>query len=151
MRALALTDHNALYGAIEFYEKAKEYNIKPLIGAEIILPDKTSLVFLVKDQTGYYNLCQIISIGQLEGGHLKFKCTLNNIKKYKQGLIALSGGHKGRISQLLKKREIDASISECKKLQNIFHEDFYLEMQHFSAQDTIGGAYVLKEVKIDIS
>jgi len=137
MKILALTDHNGLYGAIEFYEKAKEYNIKPLIGAEITLPDKTNLVFLVKDQTGYYNLCQIISIGQLNGGHLKFKCTLNDIKKHKHGLIALSGGHKGRISQLLKKREIDNAISECKKLQNIFNEDFYLEMQHFSAQDTI--------------
>jgi DNA polymerase III alpha subunit len=137
MKTLALTDHNGLHGAIEFYEKAKEYNLKPLIGAEITLPDKTTLVLLVKDQTGYYNLCQIISIGKLEGGHLKFKCTLNDIKKYKQGLIALSGGHKGNISRLLKKREIDNAIAECKKLQNVFNEDFYLEMQHFSAQDTI--------------
>ena len=137
MKALALTEHNGLYGSIEFFEKAKEYGIKPLIGAEITLVDKTSLVLLVKDQTGYYNLCQIISIGQLNGGHLKFKCTFNDLKKYKQGLIVLSGGHKGSISCLLKKREIDAAIVECKKLQNIFDEDFYLEMQHFSSQDTI--------------
>ncbi len=137
MKALALTDHNGLHGAIEFYEKAKEYNIKPLIGTEITLPDKSNLVLLVKDQTGYYNLCQIISIGQLEGGHLKFKCTLNDLKKHKQGLIVLSGGHKGSISRLLKNREIDNAIAECKKLQNIFNEDFYLEMQHFSSQDTI--------------
>jgi DNA-directed DNA polymerase III PolC len=137
MKALALTDHNGLYGAIEFYKKAKEYNIKPLIGAEITLPDDTNLVLLVKDQTGYYNLCQIISIGQLNGGHLNFKCTLQDLKKYKQGLIVLSGGNKGSITRLLKKREIENAIAECKKLYNIFNEDFYLEMQHFSSQDTI--------------
>jgi DNA polymerase-3 subunit alpha len=137
MRSLALTDHNGLYGAIEFYEKAREYNIRAVIGSEITLTDNTSLVLLIKDQTGYRNLCQIISTGHLTGGHLRFKCTFDTIKKYRKGLIALSGGNKGKITRLLQKQSIEAAIAEAKKMYTIFKDDFYLEMQHFSGQDNL--------------
>ena len=67
MTALALTDHNGLYGAVEFYQKAKEYGIKPIIGAELTFDEKYNLVFLVKNDTGYRHLCKIITMGRLEG------------------------------------------------------------------------------------
>jgi DNA-directed DNA polymerase III PolC len=137
MQALALTDHNGLYGAVEFYEKAREYNIKPLIGAEITLDDGYALILLVKDQTGYRNLCQIISTGHLEGGHLNFKCALATVKKYKQGLIVLSGGNKGKITSLLKNHQLQPAIDEARLMHKLFAENFYLEMQHFTGQDTL--------------
>ena len=137
MKALALTDHNGLYGAVEFYQKAIEYGIKPIIGAELSLDDHDQVILLVKDKTGYRNLCQIISTAWLRGGHLKFKCTTTDLKKYKHGLILLSGGTKGKISRLLKKRRLDAAIDWCKNLLNIFGENFYLEMQHFTGQDNL--------------
>jgi DNA-directed DNA polymerase III PolC len=137
MKALALTDHNGLYGVIEFYQKAQEYQLKAIIGAEITLSDHSTLVLLVKDQTGYHNLCQIISTGHLSGGHLQFKCTPETIKKYKQGLIVLSGGNKGKISLLLRKQEIDSAVAEARKMRQIFNSDFYLELQHFSGQDNL--------------
>jgi DNA polymerase-3 subunit alpha len=137
MKALALTDHNGLYGAVEFYQKALEYNIKPVIGAEITLSDGYNLVLLVKDQAGYHNLCRIISSGHLDGGHLNFKCSLNTLKQYKQGLIVLCGGNKGKITSLLKKHELQAAIDEARLMHKLFADDFYLEMQHFSGQNTL--------------
>jgi len=137
MRAVALTDHNGLYGAVEFFQKAKEYDIKPIIGAEISLGKDGTLLLLVKNETGYRNLSQLISIARLEGGHLKFKCDLPEIRKHKEGLIALSGGLKGKITTLLKSRDITPAIEWSKQLQNMFEDNFYLEMQHFSGQDNL--------------
>ncbi|MGD9898264.1 MAG: DNA polymerase III subunit alpha [Calditrichaceae bacterium] len=137
MKALALTDHNSLYGAIEFYQTAKKYNLKPIIGAQLRISDGFDLIFLVKDDTGYRNLCNIISIGQLNGGHLKFRIDIKDIFHYKDGLIVLSGGHKGKIFHLLHKRRFDEAIEEACQLQSQFGEDFFLEMQHFSPQHTI--------------
>ena len=137
MRALALTDHNGLYAAVEFFRLAKENNIKPIIGAELTLTDGFNLVLLVKNDTGYRNLCQLISIGRLRGGHLGFKLSLKDFSSLKSGLIALSGGQKGKIYHLLQQRQIDEAIREVRHLKDIFGEDFYLEMQHFSARDTL--------------
>jgi DNA-directed DNA polymerase III PolC len=137
MRAIALTDHNGLYGAVEFYQKAQEFGIKAIIGAEITLIDSTTVILLVKNITGYRNLCQLITLGRLNGGHLGIKCSLNDFLNLKTGLILLSGGNKGKITSLLKKGEIQSAISVARKWKNIFGEDFYLEMQQFSGQDTI--------------
>jgi DNA-directed DNA polymerase III PolC len=137
MKAIALTDHNGLYGAVEFFQQAKTYGIKPIIGSEIALGDSDALVFLVKNETGYRNLSQLISSGRLKGGHLRFCCTLSDAAKHKEGLIVLSAGLKGRITRLLKKRELESAVTQAKQLQNIFGENFYLEMQHFSGQDNL--------------
>lgn len=137
MKALALTDHNGLYGAISFYDLARQNNIKPIIGAEMTLSDGCKLVALVKDATGYRNLCQLISVGRLSGGHNRFKLTLKDFNRLKDGLIVLSGGHKGKIHHLLSGRRLDEAIREACLLREMFGEDFYLEMQQFSAQDTL--------------
>ena len=83
MKSLAITDHNGLYGAIEFYQRCREFDIKAIIGAELALADAGNLVLLVKNDTGYRNLCRLISQGRLQGGHLKFKCTLNDLARHK--------------------------------------------------------------------
>lgn len=137
MKALALTDHNALYGAVEFFRLANEYNIKPIIGAELTFTDGDKLISLIRNEKGYINLCQIISKGQLSGGHLKFKLTLKDLFKYKEGLIILSGGHKGKINRLLARREMDEATKYARQMQSVFGEDFYLELQHFVPNDTL--------------
>ena len=137
MKSLALTDHNGLYGAVEFYQKCLEFGIKAIIGVEVTLQDASNLILLVKSATGYRNLCRLISLGRLHGGHLKFNCGLADIVKHKNGLIVLSGGNKGRITQLLRKQELTPAINLARKMQTIFKEDFYLEMQQFSGQDTL--------------
>jgi len=71
MKAVALTDHDGLYGAIQFYKKAKSAGIKPIIGCEIRIKDNQKsnqvyhFILLVKDKEGYSNLCQIITRAHL--------------------------------------------------------------------------------------
>ena len=69
MPAVALTDTNHLSGSVEFFESAQQEGIKPIIGAEVILEDHSSLILLVKNDQGYVNLCEIITQGNLKGGH----------------------------------------------------------------------------------
>ncbi len=137
MTAMALTDHNGLYGAVEFYQKAKEFGIKPIIGAELTFDEQYNLVFLVKNDTGYRHLCKMITKGRLEGGHNKFSLSLNDIKNLTDGLIVLSGGRKGKLYQLLSCREINEAVREVRLLKELFGEDFYIEVQHFSTSDSL--------------
>ncbi|UCF64824.1 MAG: DNA polymerase III subunit alpha, partial [bacterium] len=134
---LALTDHNALYGAIEFYQLAKREGIHAIIGTEITLSDGFKAVLLVKDQLGYRNLCKILSIGHLDGGHLNFTLELKDVLRNKTGLILLSGGQKGKLWQLAKKRKIDEAQAYCRRLKAVFQDDFYIELQHFATNDVL--------------
>jgi len=137
MRALALTDHNGLYGAVEFYRLAQEYNLRPIIGAELTLNDGGQIVLLVKNSAGYRNLCQLVSQGRLKGGHLQFELSPKEIIKHKEGLILLSGGYKGAINRCLAKRDLDGATAILKRWRDVFGENFYLELQHFDANDTL--------------
>ncbi|HGY54953.1 MAG TPA: DNA polymerase III subunit alpha [Caldithrix abyssi] len=137
MKALALTDHNALYGAVEFYDKALECGIQPIIGAELTLNDGFNLLLLVKNDAGYRNLSHLITTGRLRGGHNKFVLYAKDFPGHTQGLIALSGGHKGKIYHLLKKRQSGEALREARRWQDMFGADFYLEMQRFDEQDML--------------
>ena len=85
MRALALTDHNGLYGAVEFYQLAKETGIKPIIGAQLDFEGDHSLVLLVKNESGYRNLCELITKGRQDGGHNKFHKRINRALRRTEG------------------------------------------------------------------
>jgi DNA polymerase III alpha subunit len=132
---LTLTDHQALYGAVEFYRLAKEERIHPIIGAEVTLLDESKLLLLVKDQSGYRNLCQLLSMGHLQGGHLNFKLDLKDIFRYRNGLIALSAGQQGKLWQLARSREFAAAARYCRQLITVFRGDFYIELQQFVPND----------------
>ena len=103
MDSLALTDHGSLYGAIEFYKKAKEKGIKPIIGAEIYMSlekmdqrrpnidDKRyHLVLLVKNKEGYKNLVKLITKAHLEGFYYKPRVDEELLAKHASGLLCLS-------------------------------------------------------------
>ncbi len=145
MTSLAITDQNAVFGAVDFYIKAKERGLKPILGTEIqVAPNgmnnKTSsasdkktnqLVLLVKNEKGYKNLLKIVTIAQLEGFYYVPRVDYETLKKHNDGLIALSGNATGEISELIKngfKREAE---KKAHIYQNIFGENnFYLELNH---------------------
>lgn len=135
MSAVALTDHNALYGAIEFYRICRELEIKPIIGAQVTLTDGASLVLLAKNLRGYRNLCEILTKAHLRGGHLHFKCEMNDVLDQKQGLFVLSGGKKGLISQLILSRNPEEAEAHCRWMQERFGDSFFLELQRFVPWD----------------
>lgn len=135
MQAIALTDHNGLYGAIEFYQLCKENDLKPIIGAQVTLEDSSSLVLLAKNLEGYRNLCRIITAAHLRGGHLNFQGRIEDIVKYKDGLLILSGGKNGQISRLVLNRNMGEATAHCGWMQQKFGDNFYLELQRFVPWD----------------
>jgi len=144
MDSLALTDHGVLYGAVEFFKKAQERGIKPIIGSEIYLAlesmhqerpnidDKRyHLVLLVKNEQGYKNLVKLITKAHLEGFYYRPRIDEELLAKHSQGLIALSACLQGKIPQMILAKKIKEAEDVAKKYQAIFGQDnFYLELQH---------------------
>ncbi len=144
MDSLAITDHGNLYGAIEFYKKARERNIKPILGAEMYLARDSMeerrpniddiryhFILLVKNLEGYGNLVKLITEAHLKGFYYKPRVDEELLARHAGGLIMLSGCLQGKIARLLisgKKNEAEATAL---KYQKIFgKENFYLELQH---------------------
>ncbi|MBD3223198.1 MAG: DNA polymerase III subunit alpha [Caldithrix sp.] len=137
MSALALTDRNGLYGAVEFYQKAREARINPIIGAELTLDDGFNIVLLVQNDTGYRHLSHLISEGRLRGGHGGFRLSAKQVHKYNAGLTALSAGNTGKVNDLLAQRNITQALAEVRRWRNAFGERYYLELNHIDASDTL--------------
>jgi len=144
MDSIALTDHGVMYGAIEFYKKAKAKGIKPIIGCEVYtafekLSDKrpnidakrNHLILLAKNEQGYKNLVKLVTIGHLEGFYYKPRIDEEVLEKYAEGLIGLSACLQGKIPRLLLSNKLDEAEVIAKKYESFFGKgNFYLEIQH---------------------
>ncbi len=136
MPALAITDHDALYGICRFYKAAGEAGIKPIAGAEITLKEGFHLTLLVENEKGYVNLCRLITEGQLSGSKgspsLPFACIAGNT----EGLICLSGCGKGEVPSLLLQGKKAEALAAAKKYAGLFGSDnFCIELQHHLCRD----------------
>lgn len=141
--AIALTDHGAMYGAFKFFLKAKEIGIKPIIGCEVYMAEKSCedkqprmgadqyhLVLLAKDLNGYRNLMKLVSHAHLQGYHYRPRIDLKLLKEHSEGLIGLSACMQGIISQSLLKNETDKAKYWVQQFQQTFAPgDFYIEVQ----------------------
>ena len=144
MDSVALTDHGVMYGAVEFYKKAKAKGIKPIIGTEIYIalermqdkrPNidnvKYHLVLLAKNEQGYKNLVKLVTKAHLEGFYYKPRIDDELLKEYSEGLIGLSACLQGQIPRLLLAGKYDQAEELAKKYEEIFGKgNFYLELQH---------------------
>ena len=137
MPSIALTDCNTIGGSVEFYEKALFRGIKPIIGAEITLSDNSVVVLLVKNTEGYTNLCTLITKANLREGHGTFLCTDGDLIRYKKGLIMLSGGRRGCLSGLVRKKRTDDAVQLTRRYRELFKTDFYIEMNHYGDGNTL--------------
>ena len=132
--AVGLTDLTNLFGLLEFYRSSREKGIKPIVGAEVnVIKDKDSLpapiVLLVKDKKGYKNLTEIVSKAYIDGqvnGEPTVELSL--LKDLSVGLIALSGGMEGHVGQSILAGNIPLAESRIKFFQQIFGEDFFIEV-----------------------
>jgi DNA polymerase-3 subunit alpha len=144
MDSLALTDHGVLYGAIEFYQKAKERGIKPIIGCEMYLaPNGLSnkrakiddtrhhLILLAKNEKGYKNLLQLVSIAHLEGFYYKPRIDKELLQKYSEGLIGLSACVEGEVPSLVLSGKMEEAEKSAQEYESILGQgNFFLELQH---------------------
>ena len=145
--ALAITDSGGMFGAIEFYDKAINMGIKPIIGCEVYVAPKSRkdkgkkgiseatyhLTLLASTNEGYRNLMKLVSIGYLEGFYYRPRIDKEVLSEYSRGIIALSGCLKGEIPFLLqqgkekKAREVAGLYSEI-----LGKDNFYLELMDLS-------------------
>ncbi|WP_372814201.1 DNA polymerase III subunit alpha, partial [Paenibacillus sp.] len=142
MKALALTDHGVMYGAIPFYKACKAKGIKPIIGCEMYfttgsLRNKGSrqeqpiyhLLLLAKNMTGYQNLMKLCSIAHLEGFHYKPRIDLEHLDRHSEGLICTSACLGSEVSQHLLHDRYEEAKEAALRYRGIFGDDFFLEIQ----------------------
>lgn len=150
MPAVAVTDHGTMFGALEFYEKAKKADIKPIIGCEVYLAPKSRfdrqgkmenggsgdedrnyhLLLLAENREGYQNLMKLVTLAYLEGFYYKPRIDKALLKQYRQGLIGLSACLKGEIATMLLRKQEQAARNAALEYAEIFGpNNFYLEIQ----------------------
>jgi len=144
--ALAITDHGVLYGAIDFYQAARNKGIKPIIGCEVYVApgsrfEKKSssggrdvynhLVLLAKDETGYRNLTKLVSDAHLKGYYYKPRIDKEILAAHSEGLIALSGCLASEIPEMIQRDELGRAREAIDWFkQTLGPENFYLELQN---------------------
>lgn len=139
-RAVAITDHGNMYGAIKFYKECKKQEIKPIVGMEAYFCEdytvktremkRYHLILLAKNATGFSNLAKISSIAFVDGFYEKPRTDISVLRQYHEGIICLSACIAGEIPQKLLQRDFDGALNAAKRLQDVFGEDFYIELQN---------------------
>lgn len=141
--AVAITDHGAMYGVIDFYKNAKAEGIKPIIGCEVYVSprrhtdriaeldrENRHLVLLCENNTGYQNLIKMVSLAWTEGFYGKPRVDEELLEQYHEGLIALSACLAGEIPKALMRNDYKSAKEKALNYKRIFGENnFFLELQ----------------------
>ena len=140
--AVALTDHGVMYGAVAFYKACRAEGVKPIIGCEVYVAprnmtdrehgrdnDYSHLILLCKNETGYRNLCYLVSMAFTEGFYVKPRIDWALLERHCEGLVCLSGCLAGEIQQKLIRDDYAGAKARALWLRELFGEDFYLELQ----------------------
>ena len=141
MPAVAITDHGVMYGDMELYTTAKEAGIKPILGCEFYVHDGDieehdknnnpcyHLVLLAKNKEGYSNLIKLTSVAWCKGRYVKPRINWELIQEHHEGLICLSACLGGEVLQSLLKNDVEGAKAIAKKYQDLFGDDYYIELQ----------------------
>ena len=148
--ALAITDHGNMYAALEFYQKARDAGIKPIVGYEAYVAprsrfDKTEktmfhLTLLAMNEQGYKNLLKLSSLAYTEGFYYKPRIDADLLEKHSEGLICLSGCLSGEVARTLKNGRGNAeSVATAREImtryRGIFGDRYYIELQNHGLED----------------
>ena len=149
MEALAITDHGAMFGVVDFYKSCKKAGIKPVIGCEVYTAARTMydkdvdrdrnsghLILLAEDRQGYSNLVKIVSKSYVDGFYFKPRVDKALLRQYADGIICLSGCLAGNVQRYLLNGDYDGARREALELRDIFGEnDFFLEIQNHHLEE----------------
>ena len=163
MSSVALTDHGNLFGAYDFYKKAKDKGVKPIVGCEIyIAKDHTNkssennkthhLTVLAQNLEGYENLCSLVSIGHLRGFYRKPRVDKKLLFEKSDGLIVLSGCLNGEVCHNILKGKKDEAIKIAAEYKSVLKDRYFIEIQGTCLKEQVRVNKVLKEIaeKLDI-
>ncbi len=146
-KAVAITDHGYMYGCVEFYRKATEYGIKPIIGCEMYVANRgrkdkvrrvdgsSHLVLLVKNETGYRNLVKLVTLASTEGFYSNPRIDRELLEKYHDGLICMSACLAGEIPKALLAGDMEKAAETALYYKGLFGDDFYIELMDHGIED----------------
>ncbi len=143
MKAIAITDHGVMYGAVNFYKECINEGIKPIIGCEVYVAPRTRfekesgidenyshLILLAKNKIGYQNLIKLVSLSFIDGYYYKPRIDHDILEQYSEGLICLSACLAGEVNKAILKDNMEEAKRVALWHKNIFGEDYYLEIQN---------------------
>lgn len=164
MNSIAITDHGAMFGIVQFYKEAKKQGIKPILGSEVYVAmnkyhekepkDKNQyhLVLLAKDNIGYENLMKIVSEGYVNGFYYKPRVDHDILRRHSQGIICLSACLGGEVQQHILDNNIDKAREVAKIYNDIFGQDhFYLELQDHGIPEQVKVNEILRELSKEMN
>jgi len=140
MDAVAITDHGAMYGVVDFYKACKKEGVKPIIGCEVYLSkdrhrrevddERYHLILLAENNEGYHNLIKIVSKGYTEGFYYKPRIDKEVLMEFKEGIIATSACMAGEIPTLIRRDNYQGAVVAAKEYLDIFGKsNFFIEIQ----------------------
>ncbi len=146
MPAVAVTDHGNLFGAYEFFEKAKARGVKPIIGCELYVTptlklEKPSdgknyhLTVLCMNEQGYRNLSRLVTRGYFEGFYRRPRVDHEMLSEHSEGLIVLSGCMSSELSQAIFKKDLKEQVRIASIYKEIFGDRYYLEVQAIGLEE----------------
>ena len=150
MDAIAITDHGAMFGVIDFYKECKANGVKPIIGCEVYVAPRTRhdkdpnldskynhLILLAKDKQGYQNLSKLVSLSYTEGFYYKPRIDKEILEKYHKGLVCCSACLAGEVNQAILNNDIEEAKRVALWFKNLFGEDYYLEIQNNGVKEQV--------------
>ncbi len=148
MPALGMTDHGVMYGALQFYKACQKAGIKPLIGCEVYVSQRTMFdkesrkddrpyhfTLLAQDREGYRNLLQLVSAGHLEGYYYKPRVDRARLEKHARGLVALTGCLRGEVNVALLEDDLKGARGRLGELRDIFGENLFVELMDHGIEE----------------
>ncbi len=148
-KAVALTDHGNMFGAMEFQKECKNFQIKPIFGAELYIAPKNRyekdkdekyyhIVLLAKDNTGYKNLMKLTSIGYLEGFYSKPRIDKAVLSEYSKGLVVLTACLGGELPSMILNENEKGLNQAIDWYTSVFgKENFFLEIQNHNLPEEL--------------
>lgn len=148
MKALAITDHGNMYGAVTFFDACKDAGIKPIFGCEFYLVEdhtvksgglkNNHLILLAKNEQGYLNLSNLNAIAFKEGMYYgRARIDYKLLEQYHDGLVCLSACIAGPIPQAILNNDFERAEELVRYFKDMFGEDFYLELQNHHLEEQI--------------
>lgn len=136
-KAVAMTDHGVMYGAVEFYENCNAHGVKPILGCEAyVSPSGISsrekrynhLLLLAENNTGWHNLMKLISIANTQGMYYKPRIDHELLAAYHEGIIASSACLAGEIPQLILSDKLEEAVELADRYKSTMEGNFFLEI-----------------------
>jgi DNA polymerase-3 subunit alpha len=150
--AVAVTDTNNMFGAMEFAQEASKSGVQSILGAQVNCGhENQQIVLLVQNETGYRNICRLLSDAYMSGDTSEVSVSWDDLAQYNDGLICLTGGTPGPVNQYLLHNQDKDAKAFMKKMKGWFGDRLYVELQRHALPYGVPQQRQVEERLIDLA